>query len=194
MSKEVKIVLVALGSLAALLVLLVLLTYGAGVLVAKSALDNLARGSDPAHEASVAAKIAHFAVPAGYRYLSATDLGFVTMAIIVPRVRLDYSFAIDLEGMAVAAGNESDEELMQNTQRGLGSGASCKNSESIGQDRVTTASGKLVVLNVLQCTGDGRITEFGRIPAKMPVGIFMATGTPQAFDRNAVHALIKSIR
>jgi hypothetical protein len=55
--------------------------------------------------------------------------------------------------------------------------------------------GKQIVLTVLQCNepNSRHIIEFGRIPAKESLGVFMADGTPEAFDRDAVHALLKSI-
>ena len=192
MRKDVKIILIVVGSLVGLLVIGFI---AAIAFVVNGAVQGVASNKDPARQAQVAAKIADFSLPPGYRYLSATDFPFLTMALIAPSGGFKRGFVMELEGMGIPVQNESDEALMKSMEQGMSFGGSCKNFRSEGQDRVTTVTGKPIVLTVLQCS-DGssqRIMEFGRIPAKMGLGVFMADGTPAAFDRDAVHALLKSI-
>ena len=193
MRKDVKIILIVVASLVGLLVIGFI---AAVAFVVNGAVQGVANNKNPARQAQVAAKIADFSLPRGYRYLSATDFPFLTVALIAPSGGLKPGFVMELEGMGIPVQNESDDALMKSMEQGLSFGGSCKNFQSKGQDQVTTATGKPVVLTILQCT-DGssrRIMEFGRIPAKMALAVFMADGTPEAFDRDAVHALLGSIR
>ena len=92
-------------------------------------------------------------------------------------------------------GASSDEQLNASMKQGLA--GSCLSSSLAGHEQLQTASGKPVNLDVLNCrtpAGKSTVMELGRIPSKYPIGMIVATGTPQDFDRAALDALVRSIR
>jgi hypothetical protein len=150
---------------------------------------------DPANNMLTAAKIANFRVPPGYQLLTAMDLSVVKMAIVAPKGETRPGFVMELEGMSLPMGGQSDADIMRSMQQGLSYGTKCENFKPAGEDRVTTASGAPLVLSVLECADKGseRTIEFGRIPAKVPFGAFLAAGPPAEFDHAAIHALLQSL-
>jgi hypothetical protein len=163
--------------------------------VAFKAYGVATQGADPARNAATAAEIADFRVPPGYRLLTALDLSLVKMAIVAPQEKAKRGFVMELEGMSISTAGQTDEDIVRKLQQGLGYGSQCTTLQTTGQDRVTTASGKTLVLSMLRCTSQqpSNIIEFGRIPAKLPSSIFMAEGPPHLFDHAAVRALLQSL-
>jgi hypothetical protein len=154
------------------------------------------QSADPAKAAATAAEIADFRLPPGYRLLTAVDLAFVKMAIVSPKEKAKRAFMMELEGMSISSAAQTDEDLVHKLQVGVGNGGQCTTLETTGHDRVTTASGKTLVLSMLRCSNQkpGNIVEFGRIPAKLPFSIFMAEGPPDLFDHAAVRELLQSLQ
>jgi hypothetical protein len=192
MSQKTKTFIAIFASITAILIVAfvaVLVVVGIGTFRAVTA------AKDPADNARTAAKIADFRLPPGYRVLTAMDLSVVKMAVVAPSDRARRGFVMELEGMSLPIGSQSDDEIMHSMQQGLSYGVTCTNLKRSGEDRVTTASGRPIVLSVLECTtkGSERTLEFGRIPAKVPFGAFLAAGTPGEFDRTAVHELLQSL-
>lgn len=165
------------------------------IFVAIKAYGIATQGEDPVRTAATAAQIADFRVPPGYRLLTAIDLTLVKTAIVSPRVKAKRGFVMELEGMSLSNASESDEDIVHRLQQGVGYGTQCTTLQTTGQDRVTTASGKTLVLSMLRCSNQqpGNIVEFGRIPAKLPFSIFMAEGPPGLFDHTAVRELLQSL-
>jgi len=197
MSKDVKIILIVVGSLVGIVVVAIV---GFVVVASLGAFHNLGGATDPRKSAATAAQIVDFRVPAGYRLFSAVDLGFVKMAMVGPVERSKSNFVMQLEGMSIPMTGQTDAEIMRGMQQGMQQGMSvstkCSSFQTTGSDRIVTETGRTIVLTEMRCTdqGSGRIIEFGRIPAKVPIGVFLAQGYAGGFDHDAVRALLRSIR
>jgi hypothetical protein len=185
--KVAVIVLAAAGGLFALAIVGVFLVFAAhafGSMVHRSQSDY----------ADTAAKIATFNLPPGYRYSSAVDMIMLDNVVLQPVPRRD--FLIALQGLSTPDTSPAGiATTLGSIEAGFDKDHTCVRAPS-EDERLMSASGKAIVLQVLHCTQNGKpkIIEFGRIPAKAPLGVLMATGAPGSFDREALDALARSIR
>jgi hypothetical protein len=192
-SKEVKVILIVIGSLAAL----VFLVCVGGAVFFVMTIAHQVGATDPASKARTAAKIATFELPPGYQYLMAMDMGFMDMVVIAPQGSVRGAFLIELQGIATPTIGESDDQIIASMQQSLGRSSRCSGTTTIGNDSIETAAGKTIVLRAIDCNSGsaaGSTIEFGHIPSKYPLGMIMAIGSPQTFDRRAVHELVRSLR
>lgn len=189
MSKDVKFLVLVFGSLAGLIVVAIV---GLIALFALS-ISHRVSGSSAKSNAAAAAKIATFSLPPGYHYQLAMDMFFVNMVMIGSDEHRH--FTIELQGMSLKPGANDDGQLGASMQQGLAAG--CTSKTLAGHERLQTASGKTVSLDVLNCrnaSGAANVIELGQIPSKYPIATIMALGTPQDFDRAALDELVRSIR
>jgi hypothetical protein len=192
MSKEVKIVLIVIGSLAAL----VFVAFVGAIAYFGVTLSHQVGASDPASKARTAAKIASFTLPAGYHYAMAMDMGVMNLVAIAPE-NSESKFLIELQGIALPVGGETDDQLMKSLQQSLGTSTRCNGMTTVGDDPVKTASGKTIVLREMTCKAGSlsdSAVEFGHIPSSYPLAIIMAIGSQKTFDHKAVHELVGSLR
>lgn len=186
-----KIAFIVLGSIAALLVVVFV---GLFVFFVNHAFGSMAQ-SGQAGYARTAAKIANFTLPAGYHYGSAADMILLVNVLVEPASpRSD--FVIALQGVSSSDTSPAGlAETLKTVESAFDSDHTCV-AARVPPEHVTSAAGKPMVFETMQCTRDGkpRLIEFGQIPSKLPVGLLVATGSPRFFDRNAVRALAQSIR
>jgi hypothetical protein len=193
MSKEVKILLIVLGSLAALVVIACV----GGVVVAVLTISHQVGSTDAATKARTAAKIATFTLPPGYQYMMAMDMGVINMVAITGAGRSRGDFIIQLQGISLPTAGGTDEQLMASMQQSLGKSAHCSGATTVGNDTLRTASGKTIALREIACKGESgsdMSVEFGHIPSNYPLAIIMAMGSPKSFDKHALRELVGSIR
>jgi hypothetical protein len=194
MSKEVKIILIVIGSLAALVLVVII----GGAVFFVTSISHQIGSNDAAGKARAAAKIATFTLPPGYHYAMAMDMGFTNMVMVSPLNVERKGFIIEIQGISIpSAGAQSDEQLIASMQQSLGRSAHCGSTTTVGDDDIKTASGQTVDLRELSCKGENgqnSTIEFGHIPSNYPMAILMAMGADQSFDRTALHQLVGSMR
>ncbi len=194
MSNQTKILLIVFGSLLGAIVLGIVGFGAAIVLLSK----NLAADShDTARSARIAAKIATFRLPPGYRYMLAMDALVTAVVEIVPSEGSAHDFTIQLQSVSMPAGITNDKQLLKSMESGMHAARlACSSFVADPDDRVTTAGGMPIALRVEHCADPERrrIIEFGRIPGNAPFVTIMAAGTPERFDRHAVHQLLASLK
>jgi hypothetical protein len=189
MSKEVRIIFAIFGGLGALLV--------AGIVALIFALPHLAKNvvaADSKAQASVAAKIATFQIPPGYRILTATDLGISQNVTIGREGARRGGFTIQLIGQKLPA-SSSDAEAGESIGLNLVT-AFVKCDFKDLPDDVVKIRGKDVHFHVRACAGGAipmRI-ESGTIVGNDPFTRVVAAGLNEDFDNEALHALLGSVR
>jgi hypothetical protein len=191
MSREIKILLIVLGSLVGIAVIGVV----ALVLALPHLLNSFAQSgrADPVAARRTAAKIATFEIPRGYRIETASDLGLTQVVTIVPRRGPHGSFSMQLQGTMTSSGTAS----VQGMKMGMGLAGHfmpCDLKDE-GTDDVVVR-GVRVELSVMQCTSASfpfRI-ESGIFPGNAAQATITAMGIRSDFDTKALHALLTSVR
>ncbi len=194
MSRELRIVLIVFGSIVGLIALAVLALV---LLLPQFARRVVATQRDPAAMARTAAKIARFDLPRGYRFASAVDVLFATVVVVVPTGPKP-AFFIQLQSVNVprpSSDAETRSALLTGLASGLRTTSQCRPFEKTGVDHAIVR-GRPIELDVFTCRSGTRElrAEAGAFAAESPNAIVMAVGPRDRFDRNALLALLRSVR
>ncbi len=189
MNREWKIVLIVFGSLFALLVV-----AAAGVVVLGSKMANtIAQEQNPAAMSATAAKIAHFTVPRGYSIVAASDIGLQQTVTLAPDRSDRRGFTLQLQTSRLGDDPKATAEGMSIA---LGLAAKIVRCTPHAQvDRIALHD-RTIEFAALACEGGTRPLriETGVFPRSPNAVTVIATGLGGAFDRDALVALLRSMR
>jgi hypothetical protein len=193
MSNGVKILLIVLGSFAVLLVVTVSLFV---LVIVPRAIASFKEDQNPAGQRKLAASIADFDMPPGYKQLIGMNMIFVKMVTIVPVDRKHRHFSIILEGMDIPTA--STEDIEQNLNRSMGRTSpafQCTNPE-VSSDEIIKAKTRSITLHVRKCADPGSNVEtaIATFPGTSKLVMFVASGNQTEFDMVAVRRLLASVR
>jgi len=186
-----KVFLIILGSLVALGVLVVSLF---AFLVVPKFVESVKNDQSPAAQHKVAASIANFDIPPGYKQLFGTNLFVISMVTLTPIDAKHRHFAIILEGINVpsAAVEAKNAQYEQGIKRGLA--AQCKDFRS-DSDEVIKAKSQSIALHIMRCADAGKDLKmaFAIFPGTSKLATLTATGDSSDFDLVAVRKLLASV-
>jgi hypothetical protein len=194
MGNGVKILLIVVGSFIGLLVLAVSVLV---FVIAPRALANIKNDmTDPVAQHKLAASIANFDVPPGYKQSLGMNMFMIKMVTLEPVNKTHRHFTIILEGIDMPTA--SSDEMQANIDRSLGQSAStsrCQTPEA-GADEIIKAKTRSITLHVKNCTDPGNTTEtaMATFPGTSKVVMVVATGNKADFDLVAVRQLLASVR
>jgi hypothetical protein len=188
-----KVFLIVLGSLAAICVLVVSIFI---FVVAPRLIDTVKSDqSNPAAQHKLAASIANFDIPPGYKQMFGANLYFMSMITLTPVDKKRRHFAIILQGINVASvsGDAQDAEIEQGIKRGLS--AQCSSFEK-ASDEVIKAKARSITLHIMKCADSGKDLEmaFAMFQGTSKLATVTASGNASEFDLPAVRRLLASVR
>ncbi len=189
MNREWKIVLIVFGSLFALLVV-----AAACIIVLGSKMANtIVSEQNPQAMAATAAKVAHFTIPRGYRIVAASDFGLQQTVTLAPDRSERRGFTLQLQSSRLGSDPKSTAEGMSIALGLAAKIVRCTPHSEI--DRIALHD-RTIELTALACDGGTRPLriETGVIPRSPNAVTVVATGLDGAFDRDALVALLRSIR
>lgn len=188
MNREMKVVAIVFGSLFALLVI-----AGIGVAYAISrASAGIARADDPAAMRRTAAKIATFQIPPGYRLSTATDLGVQQTVTLAREDRRRDGLTIQLQGSSLPSDPKANAASMRFAIGLAARVMRCEPHDSLDQIQ---ANGNIVEFQVMECNGTTNLRmETGALQVGPHAVTIIATGGGKAYDRDALVALVRSMR
>ena len=183
-----KVVAIVFGSLFVLLVI-----AGIGVAYALSrASMGITRNDDPAAKRATAAKIATFDVPRGYRIATATDFGLQQSVTLEREDRRHDGFNIRLQGTTLPSDPKTNAASMRFALGLAARVVRCEPHETTDEIR---ANGNVVVLESIACDGTTSLRmETGTMRIGTRTVTIIASGLSGAFDRDALVALVRSMR
>jgi hypothetical protein len=187
-NREMKVVTIVFGSLFALLVIV-----GIGVAYAISrASAGIAVTEDPAAMRRTAAKIARFDVPRGYRIATATDFGVQQSITLEGAGRRHPSFMIQMQGTTLPSDPKTNAASMRFALGLAARVMRCEPHDTLDEIR---ANGNDVVFEAMACEGIRSLRmETGSMRVGPHTVTIMATGRDGRFDRDALVALVGSMR
>jgi hypothetical protein len=151
--------------------------------------------TDPAAQRKLAASIANFDVPPGYKQSFGQNLLLVKTVTLMPlNPRRD--FAIAIEGVFVpATTGERDPSVEGSLRHGLI--GKCKNLETSAYETIR-AKTRSIELRILRCSDFNSNLEvaFAMFPgtSRLATAMVIAMGNSAAFDLVAVRRLLASVR
>ena len=183
-----KVVAIVFGSLFVLLVI-----AGIGVAYAISRTSaGIARLDDPAAMRATAAKIATFDVPRGYRIATATDFGVQQSVTLERADSARDGLRIQLQGTTLPSDPKTNTASMRFALGLAARVMRCEPHENV--DRIR-AKANVVAFAAMACDGTTSLRmETGAMRLGSRTVTIMATGRRGAFDRNALVALVRSLR
>lgn len=188
MNREMKVLAIVFGSLFVLLVI-----AGIGVAYAISrASAGIARDDDPAAMRRTAAKIATFDVPRGYRIATATDFGVQQSITLEGEGRRHLGFMIQVQGTTLPSDPKTNAASMRFALGLAARVMRCEPHETLDQIR---AKGNVVDFEAMACDGTTSLRmETGSMRVGPHAVTIIATGRGGRFDRDALVALVRSMR
>ena len=188
MNREMKVIAIVFGSLFVLLVI-----TGIGVAYAISrASAGIARDDDPAAMRRTAAKIATFDVPRGYRIATATDFGVQQTITLEGEGRRHLGFMIQVQGTTLPSDPKTNAASMRFALGLAARVMRCEPRETLDEIR---AKGAVVEFEAMACDGTTSLRmETGSMPVGQHAVTIIATGRGGRFDRDALVALVRSMR
>lgn len=188
-----RVLMTALGSLIAL-GLLAGSTF-TFVIVPRAIATMHSEQTDPAAQRRLAASIANFDVPPGYKQSFGQNLLLVKTVTLMP-VDPNRDFAIAIEGVLVPATSGERDPSVEGSLK-LGLADRCKNLET-GTDETIQAKTGAIELRIFKC-GDANSdlkVAFAIFPgtSKLATAMVIAMGNGAAFDLVAVRRLLASVR
>jgi hypothetical protein len=153
--------------------------------------ERVAHSQDPGEADRVAAQIANFTVPKGFRATIGLDVQIMkqmTISSIDPAKPM----TIILQGLAVPASKDAMDTTLAASMK-----MRCKKLLALGDD-LLTANGALLTLHRFSCVGaeGGKATyefETGSFEGKMPIVAILAFAPEAAWNSAPVHALLRSL-
>ena len=183
-----KAVAIVFGSL---FVLLVIAGIGVAYAISRSS-AGISRDDDPAAMRATAAKIARFDVPRGYRIATATDFGVRQSVTLERDDRGRDGFRIQLQGTTLPSDPSTNAASMRFALGLAARVMRCEPHENV--DRIR-AKANVVAFAAMACDGTTSLRmETGAMRLGSRTVTIMATGRRGAFDRNALVALVRSLR
>lgn len=188
-----RVLLIVLGSLVALGVLV--LSIFIFVVVPRLADSIKSDQNNPAAQRKLAASIANFDIPPGYKQLFGANLYVMSMITLTPVDPKRRHFAIILEGINVPNATVEDQsaQMEEGVKRGLS--RQCTSFAS-STDEVIKAKSRSITLHIMKCADTGKDLEmaFAMFPGTSKLATVTATGTSAEFDLAAVRRLLASVR
>jgi hypothetical protein len=191
-SKGAKILLIVLGSIAALLTVTVCLFVF--VIIPRAVANIRDDMNDPVAQRKLAASIANFDIPPGYKQRFGTDMLFMKVVYLAPVNPQPPRFTIAVQRMDLPFGASDDPEIDRGIKLGLAS--RCKNFET-NADEIIHAKTRSIALHILKCRDAGSNLETAFAWFRRPqLGVVTVTASGDAadFDLVAVRRLLASVR
>jgi hypothetical protein len=153
--------------------------------------DRIAHSQDPGTPERVAAQIANFTVPKGFRATHGLELPIMRQVTFVSTDPQKH-MTIVLQGMYLSATREAMDQSLLTSMK-----SRCVKLLPLGDD-LLTANGALFTLHRFSCVGaeGGKETyeyEFGSFMGKTPIATLVAFAPQTSWDPQPVHALLRSL-